>query len=267
MSKPQPIVVPFNRFLITSSLLFGLFTLLLILYKASNASSFGIMVFCALLFILTVGISFRNVVDVLDTYRQKSLFVIDEQGINYAPVGTIAWQDIEYIQPYLESNKGFIYVYGIEIKIKKPEPYAAKIKPHKRKSFQKFSVLQISRYLLPIPAKKLVKQIAREYGSYYLFRLDEYGLTAAQLGTIAWQDIDDIRLSSEFPCSHGLTIKLKHPKPYLANIPPHEHKAFLSQPEFNLSSDWLPLPAKTLLQQIEQEYGSYYQPASSIEAA
>ena len=260
MSKPQPIVVPFNRFLITSSLLFGLFTLLLILYKASNASSFGIMVFCALLFILTVGISFRNVVDVLDTYRQKSLFVIDEQGINYAPVGIIAWQDIEYIQPYLESNKGFIYVYGIEIKIKKPEPYAAKIKPHKRKSFQKFSVLQISRYLLPIPAKKLVKQIAQEYGSYYLFHLDEHGLTAAQLGTIAWQDIESIQVFFELPYSHGLTIKLKHPEPYLSNIPPHERKAFLNKPEFHLSPDWLPLPAKTLLQQIEQEYGGYYQP-------
>ena len=90
MSKPQPIVVPFNRFLITLSLLFGLFTLLLILYKAFNASSFGITVFCALLFILTVGISFRNVVDVLETYRQKSLFVINKQGINYAPVGIIA---------------------------------------------------------------------------------------------------------------------------------------------------------------------------------
>jgi len=76
----------------------------------------------------------------------------------------------------LTQRQLFIYVYGIEIKIKKPEPYAAKIKPHKLKSFQKFSVLQISRYLLPIPAKKLVKQIAREYGSYYLFRLDEHGL-------------------------------------------------------------------------------------------
>ena len=119
----------------------------------------------------------------------------------------------------------------------------------------------------PCLLKKIVKQIAQEYGSYYLFRLDEHGLTAARFGTIAWQDIDDIRLSSEFPCSHGLTIKLKHPKRYLANIPPHEHKAFLSQPEFNLSSDWLPLPAKTLLQQIEQEYGSYYQLASPIKAA
>ena len=163
MSKPQPIVVPFNRFLITLSLLFGLFTLLLILYKAFNASSFGITVFCALLFILTVGISFRNVVDVLETYRQKSLFVINKQGINYAPVGIIAWQDIESIQVFFE-----------------------------------------------------------------------------------------------LPYSHGLTIKLKHPEPYLSNIPSHERKAFLSQPEFNLSPDWLPLPAKTLLQQIEQEYGGYY---------
>ena len=218
------------------------------------------MIFCVLCFMFMVGTSFRYVFDVLETYRQKSLLVIDEQGINYAPVGTIAWQDIEYIQPYLESNKGFIYVYGIEIKIKKPEPYAAKIKPHKRKSFQKFSVLQISRYLLPIPAKKLVKQIAREYGSYYLFRLDEYGLTAAQLGTIAWQDIESIQVFFELPYSHGLTIKLKHPEPYLSNIPPHERKAFLNKPEFHLSPDWLPLPAKTLLQQIEQEYGGYYQP-------
>ena len=226
---PQPIVIPFNRLLITLSLLVWLSIPLFILYQAFNASSLGVMIFCVLCFMFMVGTSFRYVFDILETYRQKSLLVIDEQGINYAPVGTIAWQDIEHIQ--------------------------------------KFSVLQISRYLLPIPAKKLVKQIAREYGSYYLFRLDEHGLTAAQLGTIAWQDIDDIRLSSEFPCSHGLTIKLKHPKPYLANIPPHEHKAFLSQPEFNLSSDWLPLPAKTLLQQIEQEYGSHYQPASPIKAA
>ena len=263
----QPIVIPFNRLLITLSLLVWLSIPLFILYQAFNASSLGVMIFCVLCFMFMVGTSFRYVFDVLETYRQESLLVIDEQGINCAPVGIIAWQDIEHIQPYLESNKGFIYVYGIEIKIKKPEPYAAKIKPHKRKSFQKFSVLQISRYLLPIPAKKLVKQIAQEYGSYYLFHLDEHGLTAARFGTIAWQDIDDIRLSSEFPCSHGLTIKLKHPKPYLANIPPHEHKAFLSQPEFNLSSDWLPLSAKTLLQQIEREYRNHYQPASPIKAA
>lgn len=263
----QPIVIPFNRLLITLSLLIWLSIPLFILYQAFNASSLGVIIFCVLCFMFMVGTSFRYVFDILETYRQESLFVIDEQGINYAPVGIIAWQDIEHIQPYLESNKGFIYVYGIEIKIKKPEPYAAKIKPHKRKSFQKFSVLQISRYLLPIPAKKLVKQIAQEYGSYYLFHLDEHGLTAARFGTIAWQDIDDIRLSSEFPCSHGLTIKLKHPKPYLANIPPHEHKAFLSQPEFNLSSDWLPLSAKTLLQQIEREYRNHYQPASPIKAA
>ncbi|EGF06501.1 hypothetical protein HMPREF9123_2885 [Neisseria bacilliformis ATCC BAA-1200] len=218
------------------------------------------MVFCALLFILTVGISFRNVVDVLDTYRQKSLFVIDEQGINYAPVGIIAWQDIEYIQPYLENNRGPVYIYGVEIKIKNPEIYAGKIKPHKRKSFQRLHILKIPRVLLPLTAKKIVKQIAQEYGSYYLFHLDEHGLTAAQLGTIAWQDIESIQVFFELPYSHGLTIKLKHPEPYLSNIPPHERKAFLNKPEFHLSPDWLPLPAKTLLQQIEQEYGGYYQP-------
>lgn len=185
--------------------------------------------------------------------------MINKQGINYAPVGIIAWQDIEYIQPYLENNRGPVCIYGIEIKIKNPEFYAGKIKPHKRKSFQRLHILQIPRVLLPLTAKKIVKQIAQEYGSYYLFHLDEHGLTAAQLGTIAWQDIESIQVFFELPYSHGLTIKLKHPKPYLSNIPPHERKAFLSQPEFNLSPDWLPLPAKTLLQQIEQEYGGYYQ--------
>ena len=184
MSKPQPIVVPFNRFLITLSLLFGLFTLLLILYKAFNVSSFWITVFCALLFLLTIGISFRNVVDVLETYRQKSLFVIDKQGINYASVGIIAWQDIEYIQPYLENNRGPAYIYCIEIKIKNPELYAGKIKLHKRKSFQRLHILQIPRILLPLTAKKIVKQIAQEYGSYYLFRLDEHGLTVEKASVV-----------------------------------------------------------------------------------
>lgn len=141
----QPLVIPFNRLLITLSLLVWLSIPLFILYQAFNASSLGVMIFCVLCFMFMVGTSFRYVFDVLETYRQESLLVIDEQGINYAPFGTIAWQDIEYIQPYLESNKGFIYVYGIEIKIKKPEPYAAKIKPHKRKSFQRFHVLQIPR--------------------------------------------------------------------------------------------------------------------------
>ena len=150
----QPLVIPFNRLLITLSLLVWLSIPLFILYQAFNASSLGVMIFCVLCFMLMVGTSFRYVFDILETYRQESLLVIDEQGINYAPVGTIAWQDIEYIQPYLESNKGFIYVYGIEIKIKKPEPYAAKIKPHKRKSFQRFHVLQIPRGWLPLPAKK-----------------------------------------------------------------------------------------------------------------
>ena len=150
----QPIVIPFNRLLITLSLLVWLSIPLFILYQAFNASSLWVMIFCVLCFMFMVGTSFRYVFDVLETYRQESLLVIDEQGINCAPVGIIAWQDIEHIQPYLESNKGFIYVYGIEIKIKKPEPYAAKIKPHKRKSFQRFHVLQIPRGWLPLPAKK-----------------------------------------------------------------------------------------------------------------
>lgn len=81
----QPIVIPFNRLLITLSLLVWLSIPLFILYQAFNASSLGVMIFCVLCFMLMVGTSFRYVFDVLETYRQESLLVIDEQGINYAP--------------------------------------------------------------------------------------------------------------------------------------------------------------------------------------
>lgn len=105
----QPIVIPFNRLLITLSLLVWLSIPLFILYQAFNASSLGVMIFCVLCFMFMVGTSFRYVFDILEIYCQESLLVIDEQGINYAPVGTIAWQDIEYIQLYLESNKGCLW--------------------------------------------------------------------------------------------------------------------------------------------------------------
>lgn len=100
-----------------------------------------------------------------------------------------------------------------------------------------------------------------------LLIINEQGITYVPICTIAWQDIEKIKVSYQFPYLHSLTIKLKHSEPYWANIPPHERKAFLRQSEFNIPATWLPLPAKTLLQQIEQEYGSYYQLASLIQAA
>jgi len=78
---PQPLVIPFNRLLITLSLLVWLSIPLFILYQAFNASSLWVMIFCVLCFMFMVGTSFRYVFDVLETYRQESLLVIDEQGV------------------------------------------------------------------------------------------------------------------------------------------------------------------------------------------
>ena len=50
----QPIVIPFNRLLITLSLLVWLSIPLFILYQAFNASSLGVMIFCVLCFMFYV---------------------------------------------------------------------------------------------------------------------------------------------------------------------------------------------------------------------
>lgn len=115
---PKPIIVPFNLVAnIVASLLVLLILLFPILFgrNVSNGESF--------LFIAVAGVFAGAIIiqtfNLLVIYHKNPLLIINEQGITYVPICTIAWQDIEKIKVSYQ----FLYLHSLTIKLKHSEPY------------------------------------------------------------------------------------------------------------------------------------------------